>query len=93
MDINDFRKRGKEMVDYICDYLEHIGKRRVIPDVQPGYLRKFIPKMPPRKGEDFSEIMRDVDRYIMPGARIVITIYFYLLLRVISRSSFKKNYS
>lgn len=43
MDCNEFRKRGGEMVEYICQYLETLEERRVTPSVEPGYLRKIIP--------------------------------------------------
>ena len=43
MDSNEFRKRGSEMVEYICQYLENIEDRRVTPSVEPGYLRCLIP--------------------------------------------------
>ena len=38
---------GKEMVDYIADYLENIRDRRVFPDVKPGYLRDLVPDTAP----------------------------------------------
>ena len=58
---------GKEMVDYIADYLENIRDRRVFPDVQPGYMRDLISDSPPIEGENWEAIFRDVDRVIMPG--------------------------
>lgn len=67
MDTTEFRKRGKEMVEYIADYLESIGQRRVTPAVEPGYLRHLIPLNPPNNGESWDEIMKDVERVIMPG--------------------------
>ncbi|PRD30911.1 UNVERIFIED_CONTAM: Ddc [Trichonephila clavipes] len=67
MDTAEFRKRGREMVDYIADYLESISMRRVTPNVEPGYLRNLIPNAAPKKGEDWEDIMKDVERYIMPG--------------------------
>lgn len=67
MDVNDFRKCGKQMVDYIADYLETIKTRRVLPEVQPGYLRDMLPNQAPKKGEDWTTIMKDVERAIMPG--------------------------
>lgn len=67
MDANDFRKRGKQMVDYIADYLETIKDRRVLPEVQPGYLRDMLPNKAPRTGEEWPAIMKDVERAIMPG--------------------------
>ncbi|XP_074654219.1 aromatic-L-amino-acid decarboxylase-like [Tubulanus polymorphus] len=67
MNTEEFRQYGKEMVDYICDYMENIHTRRVTPDVQPGYLRQILPSRAPKKGEDWTEIMKDVERAIMPG--------------------------
>ncbi len=67
MDASEFRKRGKEMVDYIADYLENIHSRRVLPEVQPGYLREMLPSMAPKKGEEWDDIMKDIERAIMPG--------------------------
>ncbi len=39
MDGLEFRKRGREMVDYMVDYLENIDARRVTPNIEPGYLQ------------------------------------------------------
>ncbi|XP_017779570.1 PREDICTED: tyrosine decarboxylase [Nicrophorus vespilloides] len=67
MDSDEFRVRGKEMVEYICSYLEDISKRRVTPSVEPGYLRKLIPAEAPQEPEEWESIMQDVDAKIMPG--------------------------
>ncbi|XP_037532334.1 aromatic-L-amino-acid decarboxylase [Nematolebias whitei] len=67
MDAAEFRRRGKEMVDYMADYLEKIEERPVYPDLEPGYLRHLIPTEAPLEPERFEEIMQDVERVIMPG--------------------------
>uniref|UniRef100_A0A8C6VTR4 Aromatic-L-amino-acid decarboxylase n=1 Tax=Naja naja TaxID=35670 RepID=A0A8C6VTR4_NAJNA len=67
MDATEFRKRGKEMVDYIADYIEKIEERQVYPDVEPGYLRALIPEFAPETPERFEDILKDVERIIMPG--------------------------
>jgi hypothetical protein len=67
MDSNEFRKRGSEMVEYICQYLETLGDRRVTPSVEPGYLRNLIPGEAPMKPESWDQIMADVESKIMPG--------------------------
>nr|CAD7589954.1 unnamed protein product [Timema genevievae] len=67
MDFNEYRKRGKEMVDYIADYLETIRQRRVYPDVQPGYLRTLVPDHAPQESEPWGRIMADMETLIMPG--------------------------
>lgn len=58
---------GKEMVDYIADYLETIRERRVFPDVKPGYMRELVNDTAPTDGEDWDCIFKDVERVIMPG--------------------------
>lgn len=67
MDAVEFRRRGKEMVDYIADYLENIEQRPVYPDVEPGYLRGLIPAEAPVEPDDYDDIIKDVERVIMPG--------------------------
>ncbi|XP_078394753.1 aromatic-L-amino-acid decarboxylase isoform X2 [Cetorhinus maximus] len=67
MDFEEFRTRGKEMVDYITDYLKSIDQRPVYPTVQPGYLRPLIPDSAPLEPDSFEDLMKDVERVIMPG--------------------------
>ncbi|KAM6935289.1 aromatic-L-amino-acid decarboxylase [Lycodopsis pacificus] len=67
MDAAEFRRRGKEMVDYVADYLENIEQRPVYPDVEPGYLRSLIPSEAPLEPENYDDIIKDVERVIMPG--------------------------
>ena len=67
MDAAEFRRRGKEMVDFVADYQENIEHRRVYPDVEPGYLRSMIPSEAPLEPESYEDVLRDVDRVIMPG--------------------------
>ena len=77
MDVKEFRQRGREMVDYIAEYMETVSDRRVTPDVEPGYLRDLIPKDAPAEGESWEAIMGDVETKIMPGVSISI-LYFYI---------------
>ncbi|XP_030387199.1 aromatic-L-amino-acid decarboxylase [Scaptodrosophila lebanonensis] len=67
MDSTEFRKRGMEMVEYICNYLETLNDRRVTPSVEPGYLRHLLPSEAPHEPEDWDKIMNDVEDKIMPG--------------------------
>ncbi|KAK6618265.1 Tyrosine decarboxylase [Polyplax serrata] len=67
MDVQEFRERGKEMVDYICEYLEKLPSRRVTPNIEPGYLRPLISPQAPEDPEPWEEIMKDVESKIMPG--------------------------
>lgn len=57
------------MVDYVADYLEGIEGRQVYPDVEPGYLRSLIPSAAPQEPDPYEDIIRDVEKVIMPGVR------------------------
>ncbi|ERL92483.1 histidine decarboxylase [Dendroctonus ponderosae] len=67
MNSEEFRIKGKELIDYIADYLENIRDRRVFPDKKPGFIRGSIPDAAPIKGESWETIFRDVEKVIMPG--------------------------
>lgn len=67
MDMQQYRKYGKELIDYICNYYETIEKRRVTSPVEPGYLKPLLPKEAPKQGEDWPAILNDVETKIMPG--------------------------
>ncbi|XP_070583283.1 aromatic-L-amino-acid decarboxylase isoform X3 [Erythrolamprus reginae] len=77
MDATEFRRRGKEMVDYIANYIEKIEERQVYPDVEPGYLRALIPDFAPETPERFEDILKDVERIIMPGVTHWHSPYFF----------------
>uniref|UniRef100_UPI003AAB940F aromatic-L-amino-acid decarboxylase isoform X1 n=1 Tax=Centroberyx gerrardi TaxID=166262 RepID=UPI003AAB940F len=77
MDVAEFRRRGKEMVDYVADYMETIEQRQVYPDVEPGYLRHLIPTEAPLEPETYEDVIKDVERVIMPGITHWHSPYFY----------------
>lgn len=66
-DVQEFREFGKAMIDYVADYLETIRDRPVVPQVSPGYLKELIPKEAPDTPEHWKDVMKDVERVIMPG--------------------------
>ncbi|XP_058502762.1 aromatic-L-amino-acid decarboxylase [Solea solea] len=77
MDTEEFRRRGREMVDYVADYLDSIEKRPVFPDVEPGYLHSLIPTEAPVDPETYEDIIKDVERVIMPGVTHWQSPYFF----------------
>lgn len=58
---------GKELVDYITQYLVSIRDRKVIPDVKPGYMKELLPDTAPTEPEDWDSIFNDFEKVIMPG--------------------------
>jgi aromatic-L-amino-acid/L-tryptophan decarboxylase len=43
------------------------SKLTVLPDVEPGYLRPLLPASAPQSGENFSQIVADYEKFIVPG--------------------------
>lgn len=80
MDATEFRKRGKEMIDYVADYLENLRERKPFPDVVPGYLRQMMPDEAPENPEKWEELFSDIERVIMPGVSKKIYFVFYFSL-------------
>ena len=72
MDDQEFREFGKAMVDYIADYNENLRDRSVLPKVEPGYLSQMVPDEAPQKPESWKNVLKDVERVIMPGVIILI---------------------
>lgn len=50
--------------------------RRVLPAVEPGYLRPLIPDCAPQKPDKWEDIMTDIERVIMPGVSIKLFIVY-----------------
>ncbi|XP_071440076.1 aromatic-L-amino-acid decarboxylase-like [Hetaerina americana] len=67
MNAEEFREFGKATVDYIADYLENIRDRQVLPSVEPGYIRALLPDETPEEPEQWQDVLKDVERVIMPG--------------------------
>lgn len=67
MNAEEFRAAGRELVDWIADYIEHVGERPVTPDVDPGDVLARLPDHPPAAPETFADVMRDVDDLVLPA--------------------------
>jgi len=67
VDLDAFRRHGHAAVDWLADYLEHVGERPVLSSVKPGDVRSQLPTTPPERGEPFAALEADFERVIMPG--------------------------
>jgi len=67
MSTEEFRRRGREVVDWIADYYERIETLPVLSQVEPGQIRASLPAAPPLEGESFDAILQDVEKLILPG--------------------------
>src|SRR5687768_14833143 len=67
MPADDFRKYGYELVDRVAEYFEHIEEYPVLSQIEPNWLKENLPASAPESGEDFGEVLADVDRLIVPA--------------------------
>jgi aromatic-L-amino-acid/L-tryptophan decarboxylase len=63
----EFKHWGYKFVDWVADYLAHPENLSVVSQVKPGSIRKELPPQPPKTGESFEAVLRDLDRIIVPG--------------------------
>ncbi len=65
--VEDFRRAGHEVVDWIAHYLEHTRDYAVLPKVKPGELADALPRSAPEKGEPYDSILRDFENVVLPA--------------------------
>jgi aromatic-L-amino-acid decarboxylase len=63
----EFRRHGHAVVDWIADYRSRVATLPVMAAVEPGALRAALPTEPPEHAEPFEEVMKDLDRLIVPA--------------------------
>lgn len=63
----DFRRFGHAIVDRIADYFEEMESLPVLSQIEPGSLQNALPESAPETGEDFGEVLEDVDKLIFPA--------------------------
>jgi aromatic-L-amino-acid decarboxylase len=62
-----FREDGRATVDWVARYLETVGERPVLAQVEPGELTARLPAAPPDDPEPFANVLRDLDELILPA--------------------------
>src|SRR5512136_1926435 len=67
MNSRDFKEYGKQLIDWIADYLDHPERYPVLSQVRPGEIKAQLPAAPPAMPEEFAAIWQDFDDVIMPG--------------------------
>jgi len=65
--VEDFRRAGRQAVDWIAEYLEHTRDYPVLPRIKPGDLMDALPRSAPDKGESFDAVLKDFNDIIMPA--------------------------
>lgn len=69
MNIEEFRRVGHELIDWIADYRERVtrGEFPVIPRVTPGTLKQALPRSPPADPQGSEALLRDLSEVILPA--------------------------
>ncbi|GFP96892.1 tyrosine/dopa decarboxylase 2 [Phtheirospermum japonicum] len=67
LDPEEFRRQGHLVIDFIADYYKNVQKYPVRSQVELGYLKKRVPKSAPSDPEPIEDILRDVQKDIIPG--------------------------
>ncbi|MBE2223129.1 MAG: aminotransferase class I/II-fold pyridoxal phosphate-dependent enzyme [Anaerolineae bacterium] len=65
--LDDFRRVGHEIVDWIADYLDNTEQYPVLSQSKPGEIKSQLPDVPPLQPESLDSIMADFQDIIMPG--------------------------
>ena len=67
MDIDEFRKHGHQLIDWMADYMDTVEKLPVRSQVEPGEISNHLKKKPPTNGEPMENIIDDFKTTILPG--------------------------
>ena len=67
MDIDEFRKHGHQLIDWMADYMDTVEKLPVCSQVEPGEISNRLKKKPPTNGEPMENIIDDFKTTILPG--------------------------
>ena len=67
MNADEFRKYGKQLIDWIADYLDHAERYPVLSRVKPGEVKGSCPRSRLTTPESFDDILHDFNDVIMPG--------------------------
>ncbi|MED5227055.1 MAG: pyridoxal-dependent decarboxylase, partial [Pseudomonadota bacterium] len=67
MDIDEFKKHGHRLVDWMAEYMGSVGKLPVRSQVKPGQITDLLQEKPPKKGESMDSILEDFETNILPG--------------------------
>ena len=67
LDLDEFRRNGHALIDWIADYLGALEDRPVVEPVSPGDVRAMLPPAAPHTAEPFSALLGDLDEIVVPG--------------------------
>lgn len=63
----EFRIAGHALIDWISDYRQQLDQLPVRSQVNPGDVRRGIPSTPPESPGSFDDLMKDLEKVVVPG--------------------------
>jgi aromatic-L-amino-acid decarboxylase len=67
MSAEEIRENGLKLLDWMQDYYNGIERYPVMSQLQPGDVRAKLPESAPTIGESFDEVLKDLEKIIVPG--------------------------
>jgi len=67
MNLEEFRRHGHALIDWLADYHEGLASRPVQPPTRPGEVRAMLPAEPPQAAEKFEACIADLDTIVAPN--------------------------
>ncbi len=67
MTTEQFRRFGKDLIDWIADYWDGLESVPIRPDLKPGDIRAMLPDHAPEHPEPFADLVADLDQIVAPG--------------------------
>jgi aromatic-L-amino-acid decarboxylase len=67
MNIEEFRRYGHQLIDWIADYRQKLAEFPVQAQTAPGDIKAALPSSPPEEAEDFAAVFSDLQRVLLPG--------------------------
>ena len=65
--LDEFRRHGHQLIDWIAEYLTKVERYPVAPVVIPGDVRRALPPAAPDQGESLAAIFADFERVLVPA--------------------------
>jgi aromatic-L-amino-acid decarboxylase len=66
MNLEEFRRHGHALIDWLADYHETLASRPVQAPTRPGEGRAMLPAAPPENPETFEACIADLDTIVAP---------------------------
>jgi aromatic-L-amino-acid/L-tryptophan decarboxylase len=67
LSLDQLTSKGREVLDWIAEYLEHPDRYPVLSSARPGDIKASLPASPPEHPESLDDILADFESKIIPG--------------------------